>query len=165
MTTLSQINKNILISVVISLAVLAFVFYTQFFLGLRPCKLCVWQRWPHILAVIIGLFILFKTRYQVFACYIVLFSISTGLIISIFHYGVELRLWLGPESCSGITNFEKLSPEEFLKNLLETPIVRCDEISWSFLDISMAGWNAIISIFLCISWSYNASLLKKINKA
>jgi disulfide bond formation protein DsbB len=68
--------------------------------------------------------------------------VSAG--IGVFHVGVEQKWWAGPTGCSA-SNLSGLSPAEAAKRLMETPVVRCDEIAWSLLGISMAGWNAIIS--------------------
>jgi disulfide bond formation protein DsbB len=68
--------------------------------------------------------------------------VSAG--IGVFHVGVEQKWWAGPAGCSA-TDLSGLSPAEAAKRLMETPVVRCDEIAWSLLGISMAGWNAIVS--------------------
>ena len=68
------------------------------------------------------------------------------------------------ENCSSLQNIDTLSPEEFLQKILETPITTCDQIVWSLIGISMAGWNGIISFLLMILWGYNALRLKGINK-
>ena len=64
-------------------------------------------------------------------------------IIASYHVGVEQKLWQGPTSCSGSLN--SMSASDLLDSLLATPVVRCDEIAWSFANISMAGWNMLFS--------------------
>ena len=64
-------------------------------------------------------------------------------IIASYHVGVEQQLWQGPTSCSGALN--SMSASDLLDSLLATPVVRCDEIAWSFANISMAGWNMLFS--------------------
>ncbi|MGB1625763.1 MAG: disulfide bond formation protein B, partial [Candidatus Puniceispirillaceae bacterium] len=62
-----------------------------------------------------------------------------------YHVGVEQGLWLGPASCSGgIDN--SLSNSAMLDLLLATPVIRCDEIAWQFLGLSMASWNMLFSL-------------------
>ena len=75
---------------------------------------------------------------------------TTGLI-GVFHAGVEQKWWEGPTSCTSgdITN---LTPEQLLEQIMTAPMVRCDEIPWALAGISMAGWNAIISLFLAGLW-------------
>ena len=66
-----------------------------------------------------------------------------------YHFGIELKLWTGPEACSSNLIFSK----DLLKDLLKKSPIKCDEIMFSILGISLAGWNAIISsiIFLFLS--------------
>jgi disulfide bond formation protein DsbB len=68
----------------------------------------------------------------------------------VFHAGVEQKWWLGPTGCTG-ASLSGLSPEEAMKRLMGTPVVRCDEIPWALFGISMAAWNAIISLGVAIA--------------
>ena len=76
----------------------------------------------------------------------------------------ELTIEKKPSN-SGVTHLDDLSPEEFLEKLLETPVARCDEASWLFLNISMAGWNALFSILLTFFWGYNTLICKNALKS
>jgi disulfide bond formation protein DsbB len=69
--------------------------------------------------------------------------------IGVYHAGVELHLWAGPQACSGRIP-TGLSPEDLKKFLFSARMVRCDEPAWKFMDISMAGWNAILSGLLAV---------------
>jgi disulfide bond formation protein DsbB len=64
--------------------------------------------------------------------------------VGVYHVGVEQHWWQGPQACSGRIP-AGLSAEELKKYLFSAKMVRCDEIAWKFMDISMAGWNAIVS--------------------
>lgn len=66
-------------------------------------------------------------------------AIAISGAIGVFHAGVELGYWEGITMCTagGATS---------LQDILSTPLVRCDQVQWGFLGISMAGWNAIISL-------------------
>ena len=74
--------------------------------------------------------------------------IPSGLA-GMYHFGIELKLWTGPEACSSNLIFSK----DLLKDLLKKSPIKCDEIMFSILGISLAGWNAIVSsiIFLFLS--------------
>lgn len=124
----------------------AFIFQL---LGYAPCEMCLWQRWPHAAAFMIGaLFLMLPSR--ALALLGALAAATTGLI-GVFHAGVEQKWWEGPTSCTSgdITN---LTPEQLLEQIMTAPMVRCDEIPWALAGISMAGWNAIISLFLAGLW-------------
>ena len=164
MTQFNITERNILGLTVVSISVLVYVFYSQLFEGLEPCKLCIWQRVPHAIVVMIGLLILFSKKYQIFGCYVATILMLIGFLTGSYHFGIELKLWSGPENCSSLQNIDTLSPEEFLQKILETPITTCDQIVWSLIGISMAGWNGIISFLLMILWGYNTLRLKRINK-
>ena len=153
MITFDRINQTILSIVICSALVLIGAVFFQYILGLNPCKLCIWQRLPHTIAVLIGTLILIKPQFKVSGSLFALISIFLGTILAGYHAGIEAKFWLGPESCSGISNLKELSPELFLQKILTTKVVRCDEVAWSFLNISMAGWNLVISFLLTLIWA------------
>ena len=64
--------------------------------------------------------------------------------IGVYHAGVELKIFEGFTTCA--TTAKATSTAELLKKLMKVPLIRCDQVQWSFLGISMAGWNAIISL-------------------
>ncbi len=132
-----------------SAAILLGAFAFQHIGGMPPCKLCLWQRWPHAAAALIGLVIFFTGKIQ-FAWLAAIASLSTAAI-GAYHVGVEQGWWEGPTSCtsSGVSN---LSSEELLNQILAAPLVRCDDIAWQMAGISMAGWNALLSLVLAAFW-------------
>lgn len=134
-----------------SLALLAgaFVFQT---LGYAPCKLCLWQRWPHAAAVAIGGLVLFLGPWVLLGVLGALSALTTAGI-GVYHTGVERGWWQGPTSCSGGGNdLGGLSGQDLLS--LDTPInvVMCDEVAWAFAGLSMASWNALASLGLAVIW-------------
>ena len=112
--------------------------------GLTPCSLCIWQRWPH-LAVIVAAFIGLRgvmPREMLLLTFIA-GSISVGL--GGYHAGIEYGFWAGPAGCTANLAFDG-DIKTLTQQLLITPLVRCDEVPWSLFGISMAGWNALISL-------------------
>ena len=121
----------------------------QYLGGLPPCAMCYWQRYPHIAAVAVAALALILQR--VLLALLGAVAAATTAAIGLYHVGVEQRWWEGPNTCtSGST--AGLSPEELLAQILEAPVVRCDDIAWSLAGISMAGWNAIASAGLAAIW-------------
>jgi disulfide bond formation protein DsbB len=117
----------------------------QYLGGLAPCALCLDQRWAHGAALVLaiaGLIVGGRAGWILIALAGLAMVVSAG--IGVFHVGVEQKWWAGPTGCSG-GDLSGLTPAEAAKRLMETPVVRCDEIAWSLLGISMAGWNAIVS--------------------
>ena len=133
-----------------SAAVLAGAFAFQYIGGLAPCQLCLWQRWPHAAAVVIGgLAVVLGTR--LLPLLGALAALTTAGIAA-FHVGVEQKWWEGLASCTagsikGISTADLLNPA-----IIVAPPVRCDEIAWQLAGISMAGWNMILSLVLVAIW-------------
>ena len=134
-----------------SFALLAGAFIFQS-LGYAPCKMCIWQRWPHGVAIGAGLLVLVTGPLLLWGVVGALGALVTSGI-GAFHAGVEQGWWEGPSSCSGGGNaLGGMSGDQLLSLDAPVNIVMCDEIAWAFAGISMAGWNAIISLVLALIW-------------
>lgn len=139
-----QKTQRLLLSLAfLSFGMLGAAFWFEYVDGLAPCKMCIWQRWPHGGVVVMGLLSFTALRPSMLTHIAILFLLSTGLI-GFYHAGVELEIFAGPDSCTASFGAQSLS--EGLDSLLQTPLVRCDEVVWSLFGISMAGWNGIVSI-------------------
>ena len=128
----------------ISTTLLGSALLFQYVGGLAPCSLCIWQRWPH-LAVIVMAFIGLRgimPRGMLWLTFIA-GSISAGL--GSYHAGIEYGFWAGPAGCTASPIYDG-DIKALTEQLLNTPLVRCDEIAWSLFGLSMAGWNALISL-------------------
>lgn len=135
-------------------ALLGGALWFQHGMGLAPCELCHWQRYPHAVAVVAGLGAAFFARHaRAFALILVLIAIMalvTTAVIALYHVGVEYRFWPGPQSCSGNLP-HGLSVEQLKRYLLGARLVRCDEVPWAMWGLSMAAWNAILSAFVALA--------------
>lgn len=131
-----------------SAALLLGAFFFQM-LGYAPCKLCLWQRWPHGAAIVIGL-VLIATGWRALAWAGAAAAAATGGL-GIYHAGVEQGWWPGPDTCTSGGSLSG-SAEDLLNQIMEAPLVRCDEIAWAFAGLSMASWNAILSFALMAIW-------------
>lgn len=123
-------------------------------LGYAPCKLCLWQRGPHWAAILIGLAALVlplrlsAARFLPWAGAVA--AAATG-VLGLYHTGVERGFWAGPDSCTSAGGIEG-SAEALLEQIMAAPLVRCDEVAWSLLGLSMASWNALASFVLALIW-------------
>lgn len=148
-----------LVAAIGSGALLGGAWFFQYVIGLAPCEMCLWQRWPHMAVIAAGLAALacYKTpRLAGGLLLVAILGLATTAAIGLFHAGVELRWWQGPQACSG-TIPTGLSAEELRKYLFSAKMVRCDAVAWSLLGISMAGWNAILSAVLAIGLASGAT--------
>jgi disulfide bond formation protein DsbB len=142
-------TRDIYLATFGSFAVLAGAYAFQHLGGMAPCKLCLWQRWPHGTAIAIGLIIILTGEVKL-AWLGALASLTTALI-GMYHVGVEQGWWEGPTSCTS-GSVSNLSAQELMDQILAAPLVRCDDIAWQMAGISMAGWNAILSLALMAIW-------------
>ncbi|MEM9716523.1 MAG: disulfide bond formation protein B [Pseudomonadota bacterium] len=124
-------------------------FWFQYGEGLAPCKMCIWQRYPHGAAFALGLVVLFAP-YLITYILGALAALTTSAV-GVYHAGVEQKWWNGPSSCTS-SDISGLTAEELFDQIMSAPLVRCDEIPWDLFGISMAGWNAIASAGLALLW-------------
>ena len=143
-------NRAVLLAGLGSLGLLIGALLFQYVGDMAPCKMCYWQRYPHVGAIIIAGIILI-TGIGVFAVLGLLSALITAGIGG-FHAGVERGWWEGPQSCTS-TSIDNLSTEELLAQIMSAPMVRCDEIPWQMFGLSMAGWNMVVSICLAFLWT------------
>lgn len=123
--------------------------YTFQALGFAPCKLCWWQRYPHFAAILIGALALALGK-RALAWLGALAALATSGI-GVFHSGVERGLWDGPSTCTS-GPVEGLSAADLMDQIMNAPLVRCDEIPWDIFGISMANLNAVISLGFAVLW-------------
>ena len=133
-----------------SAMVLAGALFFQYGVGLAPCELCIWQRWPHGVAVVLGLLAWFIPALWIAALGASTMAVSVGL--GLYHTGVERQWWEGPQTCSGTGDIGSLSAGQLLDQILAAPVVRCTEVAWEMFGLSMASWNALASLGLLALW-------------
>jgi disulfide bond formation protein DsbB len=128
----------------------AFIFQT---LGYAPCKLCLWQRWPHAAAILIGglIFISPTQTWQKPLAWAGALALSITSLLGFYHSGVERKYWEGPTSCTG-GGIGDLSVEDLMSQINAAPLIRCDEIPWDLFGVTMANLNGIGSLFLVGLW-------------
>ncbi|WP_380052230.1 disulfide bond formation protein B [Falsihalocynthiibacter sp. SS001] len=132
-----------------SLALLLGAFGFEYIGGLAPCPMCLWQRWPHAAAFILGVLIFAGGPRILAALGAIAAFITSG--IGLFHTGVERGWWEGPTTCTS-GPIGDLTPDELMAQIMEAPLVRCDEVAWEMLGLSMASWNALFSFALALIW-------------
>jgi disulfide bond formation protein DsbB len=136
-----------LIALLLPLALLGGALGSQYLGGLHPCEMCYWQRWPHGVAIVFAALAFTgpaeSSRSRNLTLAAALAIVISG-IIGVYHAGVEARLWEGFTTCTAMGR--GLSTADLLKQISRAPLVRCDEVQFRFLGISMAGWNAILSL-------------------
>lgn len=143
-----------------SIIILGAALAAQHLGGLAPCVLCLYQRYPYKIAIVVSAAALALAwpygsrpaagnraalaRGLVGLCG-VLFLAGAG--IAAFHVGVEHHWWAGTAECGGQASGAR-TVEQLQAMIEAAPVVRCDVVAWSLFGISMAGYNVILSLAL-----------------
>lgn len=156
-----------IIAVVGALTICGFFFF-QYVVHLPPCPLCLEQRQPYYFCVPLAALLFIGANHGASSKVMIAgFSVITAFMlwdcgIAVYHAGVEWKWWQGPIDCSGpIDKFG--AARDIFKQLNSFSLVRCDEVSWRFLGLSLAGWNVLDSLGLAAvaAWGALASFAKQ----
>ncbi len=145
------VDHTIALVATASLIALAAAYGSQIWGGLAPCVLCLYQRVPYAVVILLGLAsaVLRKSGHDRAAALTVPLAGVAFLIgggIAGYHVGVEQHWWLGTDECAGPTGAGTLKGLE--AQILATPLTQCNEVAWSLFGISMAGYNVVASAAL-----------------
>ena len=136
-----------LIALLLPLALLGGALGSQYLGGLYPCEMCYWQRWPHGVAILLAALAFTAPAASARSRTLVLLAalaIAVSGAIGVYHAGVEAKIFQGFTQCTALAKGG--TTEELLRQITHAPLIRCDEVQFHFLGISMAGWNAILSL-------------------
>ena len=136
-----------LLALIVPAALLAGAWSFQLWGGLFPCEMCLWQRWPHYAAVLVAA-LAFATPPRLTRSLVAIAAllIAVSGLIAVYHAGVEYRWWHGVTACTQTLDLSGLTPAQRLDRIMGTPAVPCDVAQWKLAGISLAGFNALISL-------------------
>ena len=147
-----KISKNLLIKLILLISIIALIsaFFIEYILGHQPCNLCILERIPYFLAIIVILlnykFIEFEKFFILFLTIIFLF----GTVLSLYHLGIEQGLIQESLVCDLKSGSNLLSKEEILKQLQEKS-VSCKDVTFKMFGLSLTSYNILISILITFS--------------
>ena len=148
-----KIDLIIKLSFFISSLMLISAFYLEYFQNALPCDLCITQRWFHVLIISYSLTIILILKKKIVSNKLVLLGLSITWVASsiagLYHFGIEMNFWKGPDECSSNIDFSK----DLLTYLLNKSPIKCDEVMFKILGFSLAGWNALISFIMFLIMS------------
>ena len=150
----------------VAAATLAGAWFFQLVLDIRPCPLCLEQRYAYYLAVPLGLAVAFAAsrgapRPVVLAGFaVLLLAALANAWLGGYHAGVEWQFWQGPTDCSGPV-VDLGSAGTLLQRLDTVKVIRCDEVQWRFLGLSLAGYNVLISLLMAAIAAWGAVSAKR----
>jgi disulfide bond formation protein DsbB len=144
---MSRLDRARLLAILVPNALLWGAIGFQHFGGLIPCEMCMWQRWPHVAAIVLALVAILlrgtppaSRAVTALAAVAILFSGAIG----VYHAGVEYKWWSGFTACTA--PMTSGSAKDIIAQIMAAPIERCDTPQWTFHGVSLAGFNAILSL-------------------
>jgi disulfide bond formation protein DsbB len=145
-------SKNLLIKFIFYVSIIALVsaFFIEYVLGHQPCNLCILERIPYLLAIIIVFlnykFIIFEKFFILLLT--IIFLVGTNL--SLYHLGIEQGFIQESLVCDLKSGSNLLSKEEILKQLKEKS-VNCKDVTFKIFGLSLTSYNILLSLLICIS--------------
>lgn len=130
-----------------SAAVMAAVLLSQYWGGLIPCELCLSERWPWDVAIVIA-FVATMVGSRAALPWVALLLaavFAVGSVLAFYHVGVEQHWFAGPSACTAAAG-TPATLDALKAQLLHRQPVRCDEPAWTLLGVSLAGWNLLASV-------------------
>lgn len=145
-------SKNLLIKLIFLISVIALVsaFFIEYVLGHQPCNLCILERIPYLLAIIIILLNFKFSHYEKFFILLLSIIFLAGAIISLYHLGIEQGFIQESLVCDLKSGSNLLSKEEILKQLQEKN-VSCKDVTFKIFGLSLTSYNILISLLLTVS--------------
>lgn len=149
----SVLSATALIVVVLAVATIVTVWAMQH-AGYVPCELCLLERDPFYASLPIGAATFFlvragRMRLAAIGFALLTLAFAAGVVLGLYHTGVEWKMWAGPEGCTGpLTAPGKV--DDFLKSLSAVKVVRCDAPALLVFGLSLASWNVLVSVVLLL---------------
>jgi len=161
-TLVSPLHMGAIIAGLSSLALIT-ALISQYVFGLHPCVLCIYQRWPYGIAILLG-FLVIATRNKPHATSLIFLSGVTFLGnagIAFFHSGVERHWWEGLKGCG--TPDMSGSAAELIERIKNMPQAKCSEIPWAdpILGGSMANYNVLVCFALGLICVFSSILIAR----
>jgi disulfide bond formation protein DsbB len=145
---------------------LAGAWFFQLVLDIRPCPLCLEQRYAYYLAVPLGALVAWAAAKHaprgVLVAGLVLLALAAlgNAGLGFYHAGVEWGFWQGPTECSGpVLDLGRAG--SLFDNLDKVKVIRCDEVQWRFLGLSLAGYNVLISLAMAVIAAWGIARSKR----
>jgi disulfide bond formation protein DsbB len=129
-------------------------YFFQYVMGLPPCPLCLEERVAYYVSIPLALLIAIgagaKAPVKLLAVALAIIGLAMlfNAGLGVYHAGIEWKWWPGPQECSGPLTDLNPGSGDLLSSLQNLTLVRCDEAAWRFLGLSLAGYNALISLAL-----------------
>ena len=138
----------IVILVIISLTIIS-ALIIQYWLGHEPCKLCLYERIPYFLSILLITKIFFIKKYERITLLILFLVFMSSTVLAFYHFGIEQGFFSESLACTTGDLSKTLSKEELLQQLKQNSI-GCKNVSFRILGLSLAAINTIFSLVLSV---------------
>ena len=144
-----QIKNKIILNVILLFSIFAITaaYFIQYVLGHQPCNLCLIERIPYLLSIIIISVFLFIKKFEKVTLIILSLIFFSATLISFYHFGIEQGLIKESLVCDLNNEINNLSKEALLNQLKEMPI-SCKDVTFKIFGLSLATFNVFITIIL-----------------
>jgi len=145
-------NKTLLIKLIFLISVLALItaFFIEYVLGYQPCRLCVLERIPYFLSIIIILLSYKFNHFEKYFIFLLIIIFLTAIVLSLYHLGIEQGFIEESFVCDLKNSSNLLSKEEILKQL-EKKNISCKDVTFKIFGLSLTTYNIIISMLIVFS--------------
>ena len=138
----------IVLLIIISLTIIS-TLIIQYWLGHEPCKLCLYERIPYFLSILLIIKILFFEKYEKITLLILFLVFVGSTALAFYHFGIEQDFFSESLACKAEDLSKILSKEQLLEQLIQNN-VSCKDVSFRILGLSLAAINTIFSLFLSV---------------
>ena len=148
---MSQIKNKIILSLILVLSIFAILaaYLIQYVLGHEPCNLCLIERIPYIVSIIIISICLFTQKFEKITLIILSLTFFAATLLSFYHFGIEQGFIKESLVCDLNNQNNELSKEALLNQLKKMP-VSCKDVTFKIFGLSLATFNIFISIILSV---------------
>jgi len=148
---MSKQSNNVLLIFILAIISLTIIsaLIIQYWLGHEPCKLCIYERIPYFLSILLLIKILLFKKYEKITLFILFLIFTASAVLAFYHFGIEQSFFSESFVCKVEDLSETLSKEQLLEQLNKNSI-SCKDVSFRVLGLSLATINTILSIILSV---------------
>ena len=149
---MSKQSNNVLLIFILAIISLTIIsaLIIQYWLGHEPCKLCIYERIPYFLSILLLIKILLFKKYEKITLFILFLIFIASAVLAFYHFGIEQGFFSESFVCKAGDLSGTLSKEQLLEQLNKYNIISCKDVSFRVLGLSLATINTILSIILSV---------------
>ena len=148
-----MLKKTNNIFLIVILAIISFTIISaliiQYWLGHEPCKLCLYERIPYFLSILLIIKIIFIKKYEKITLLMLFLVFMSSTVLAFYHFGIEQGFFSESLACTSADLSKTLSKEELLQQL-KLNSISCKDVSFRILGLSLAAINTVFSLILSV---------------